>query len=272
MRYIGSKVLLLDNIKKVIDENVPHENRVKTFCDIFSGTAAVARYFKKYYRIISNDIIYFSFVLQMATIHNNQKPSFEKLKSLGIEDPIIYLESANVYSTGYTDADFFIYQNYSPNDNNDRMYFTPDNAKRIDFIRLTIEKWYKEELINEDEYYYLIMALIEGIPYVSNITGTYGAYLKHWDKRALKDFKMIDIDVENNNQNNQCFNMAGNELIKKISGDILYIDPPYNNRQYMPNYHLLETIAKYDYPKIYGKTGLRPYEKKNLITVLQKSK
>ena len=67
MRYIGCKTLLLDNIKAVIDENTIG---VETFCDIFSGTATVARYFKKWYKIISNDNLYFSYVLQKGTIAN----------------------------------------------------------------------------------------------------------------------------------------------------------------------------------------------------------
>jgi len=260
MRFIGSKGLLLDKIKKIIDENINFNNNVPVFCDIFSGTATVARNFKKDYKIISNDMIYFSYVLQMATIHNNKRLKFKKLDDYGIKNPFKYLENTDIYSTGFNDSDFFIYQNYSPNDKNERMYFTSENAKRIDFIRLTIEKWNAQNLIDEDEYYYLIMSLIEGVPYVSNITGTYGAYLKHWDKRAFKNFKMIDIEVEDNGQSNKCFNIDGNKLIDEISGDVLYIDPPYNNRQYIPNYHLLETVAKYDYPNIYGKTGLRPYK------------
>ena len=145
------------------------------------------------------------------------------------------------------------------------MYLTPENAKRIDYIRTTIEKWKKENLIKENEYFYLLATLIEGVPFVSNITGTYGAYLKDWDKRAFKKFEMIRLNVVNNNEENECYREDANELIKKVSGDILYIDPPYNSRQYLPNYHLLETIARYDEPKINGKTGIRTYteEKSN---------
>ena len=62
-----------------------------------------------------------------------------------------------------------------------------------------------------------------------------------------------------NKKENFCFNQNANDLAFSISGDILYIDPPYNHRQYAPNYHLLETIAKYDNPKIKGVTGLRDY-------------
>ena len=115
-------------------------------------------------------------------------------------------------------------------------------------------------LLSDNEYYYLLAGLIEAVPYISNIAGTYGAYLKHWDKRTNKKLELVRIKTIKNSMSNMCFNEDSNELIKKISGDILYIDPPYNSRQYATNYHLLETISRYDNPNIYGKTGLRPYQ------------
>lgn len=257
MRYIGNKTNLLENINQVIKDNCQGDE--KSFCDLFSGTASVARYFKNRYRIISNDLLYFSYILQRATISNNEIPKFEKLKKeLKIENILDYLETVDIKDKKYKS---FIYDNYSPNKKCERMYLTPENAKRIDFIRNTIEEWKKEKLINENEYFYLLASLIEGVPFVSNITGTYGAYLKTWDKRAFKKFEMIRINVINNYESNECYREDANELIKKISGDILYIDPPYNSRQYLPNYHLLETIARYDEPEINGKTGIRTYDK-----------
>lgn len=257
MRYIGNKTNLLNNINQVIKENC--DGNEKVFCDLFSGTSSVARYFKNRYKIISNDILYFSYVLQKATISNNEVPHFENLKNkLNIKNVLDYLETANIKGKKYNK---FIYNNYSPNNNCERMYLTAENAERIDYIRNTIEKWKKEKFINESEYFYLLAALIEGIPFVSNITGTYGAYLKNWDNRALKKFEMIRLNVINNYEENECYQEDANELIKKINGDILYIDPPYNSRQYLPNYHLIETIARYDNPEINGKTGIRTYTK-----------
>lgn len=261
MRYIGNKTNLLNNIKQVIEENCSGNEEV--FCDLFSGTSSVARFFKNKYKIISNDILYFSYVLQKATISNNEIPNFEKLRNkLKVENILDYLETTEI---DMKNIKTFIYDNYSPNDNCERMYLTPENAKRIDYIRTNIEQWKKGELISENEYYYLLATLIEGVPFISNITGTYGAYLKKWDKRAFKRFEMIRLNVINNYQGNECYREDANELIKKISGDILYIDPPYNSRQYLPNYHLLETIARYDEPNINGKTGIRIYtrEKSN---------
>jgi len=68
------------------------------------------------------------------------------------------------------------------------------------------------------------------------------------------------LAVETNGKNNRCFNEDGVGLLNRIEGDILYIDPPYNSRQYLPNYHVLETAALYDFPSLHGVTGLRNYD------------
>lgn len=258
MRFIGSKALLLNNIAQMIAENTRGRERV--FCDIFSGTGAVARYFKPKYRTISNDLLYFSYAVQKATIENNTVPRFETLKKSGIPDPFAFLEETKPGCVDLDDSRYFITRNYSPNENCRRMYLSPKNAGRIDFIRSTIECWRQSGFLSENEYYYLLAGLIEGVPFVSNITGTYGAYLKKWDKRACKDFKMMRLEVTDNGCQNACFHQDANRLISDVEGDILYIDPPYNSRQYVPNYHLLETIARYDCPEISGVTGMRPYE------------
>lgn len=257
MRFIGSKVQLLENIKTVIDENINDESSI--FCDLFSGTSAVARYFKQYYSILSNDMMHFSYVLQKATIENNKMPEFKGLLNLGIDNPLDYLSNVPLKNI---DERYFFTQNYAPSDKCERMYLSENNAKRIDFIRIKIEEWKNNGVITENEYYYLLACLIESVPYISNISGTYGAYLKHWDKRALNKLELENLDVINNNNINKCYNMDANELINHIEGDILYLDPPYNSRQYVPNYHLLETLSLYDNPKIKGVTGLRDYSNK----------
>ncbi|MCL2045966.1 MAG: Dam family site-specific DNA-(adenine-N6)-methyltransferase [Oscillospiraceae bacterium] len=256
MRFIGGKTQLLGNIEAVINENASGHERI--FCDIFSGTGSVAKYFKPKYEIHSNDFLHFSYVIQKATVENNHKPAYLKLSEIGITDPLRYLEEADVSANEC--SSFFITDNYAPNENSNRMYITKSNAMRIDYIRSTIEAWYISELINEVEYYHLLASLIEGVPYVSNIAGTYGAYLKQWDKRAYKTFEMARLEVFDNGHNNKSYNSDANKLIREIEGDILYIDPPYNSRQYAPNYHLLETISRYDNPEIRGVTGMRPYD------------
>ena len=256
MRYIGSKKLLLGDIERVIDENV---SSAQTFCDIFSGTICVGNYFKKKYKVITNDLLYFSYCIQKAVIENNSIPTFDKLEL----NPIEYFNNLTLNDLENLPSDKrFCFNNFSPSGG--RMYLSEKNALKIDFIRNKIEDFKNKKLINENEYFYLIAVLIEAIPFVSNISGTYGAYNKFWDKRSLNDLILKNIEVFDNKQENNAYNTDGNELIKEISGDILYIDPPYNKRQYSSNYHLLETIAKYDFPTLKGVTGLRENETKSV--------
>lgn len=251
MRYIGSKANLLRIIENFISQNI--RTKQESFCDIFSGTGVVARYFKPQFEIISNDTLFFSYIIQKSLVENNEMPAFAKLRT-SIADPFDYLENAALHSVNK-----FVEENYSPSGKAGRMYFTSENARRIDFIRTTIEQWKNENKLTEAEYYYLLASLIEAVPSVSNITGTYGAYLKSWDKRAYKKLELPQFDVHNNNRSNKAYNEDAFDLEKHVSGDILYIDPPYNSRQYASNYHVLETIARYDSPEITGVTGIRPY-------------
>jgi len=253
MRYIGSKQNLLNDLDEAIR---PYTANASSFCDIFSGTACVARHFKKDFKIISNDLLYFSYVIQRATIRNQSIPEFTVLKKHISKDPFVHLLDLDHKSYTFREEPF-IFKHYSPNSQSERSYLSNDNALRIDMFRHTINDWQKNGLLQEGEFFYLLAGIIEAVPWVSNIAGTYGAFLKHWDKRALKTIAPVKYPVTDNKKENSCYNENANELIKSIDGDILYLDPPYNGRQYISNYHLLETVARYDNPIISGVTGIR---------------
>ena len=253
MRFIGCKTLLLDRIKEIIDRRAP---KAKTFCDIFSGTATVARYFKQWYEVTSNDLLFFSYVLQKGTVETDTSPDFNGLKCIGIDDPIDYFNNLTDDNLESLPRERRFFQNtYAPTGG--RMYLNDKNALRIDYARNTVEDWKNTKRITDSEYYYLVASIIEGIPFVSNISGTYGAFHKKWERRSYKKFELFRLRITTNNKNNRCYNEDGVNLVKKISGDILYIDPPYNARQYLPNYHVLETAAKYDFPEVKGVTAQR---------------
>jgi adenine-specific DNA-methyltransferase len=124
---------------------------------------------------------------------------------------------------------------------------------------MKIEEWKKANLINDSEYFILLACLIETIGFYSNVAGVYAAFQKQWDPRALKPLELRAIEIVNNNLENKVYYANSMDLIDEIDVDILYLDPPYNERQYAPNYHILETIAKYDNPIIRGVTGMRDY-------------
>ena len=260
MRYIGSKILLLENIRDLVAQKAPD---AKSFCDIFSGTACVGRFFKQWYQVFSNDLLYFSYCLQRGTIENDSVPEFKLLQStLGIGDPIDYINNLPIEEKERLPKEKRLFQNnFSPIGG--RMYVQDINALRIDFARNTIDNWMAAKLINDDEYFYLLAACIEGIPFVSNISGTYGAFHKQWEVRTFKKFEVQHLPVNSNGKYNKCYREDGIDLVTKISGDVLYIDPPYNERQYLPNYHVLETAARYDFPQLTGKTGMRENDAKS---------
>ncbi|WP_334330161.1 Dam family site-specific DNA-(adenine-N6)-methyltransferase [Companilactobacillus sp. HBUAS59699] len=254
MRFIGSKARLLEQIDELLTKHL--DGSEKNFADIFSGSNVVSEYFKSRYSIITNDLLYFSYVLSRGEIVLNSQPDFTGLFKLGIHNPFDYF---NQYDVSNYKGDF-ITKNYSEAGKDKRMYFTIANAKRIDFVRTTIQKWRDDNDITDNEYFYLLACLIEAVPYISNTTGTYGAYLKNFnDKRASKPLKLQPQKIHNNKKQNHAYNEDANELVRKIHGDIVYIDTPYNIRQYGSNYHLLETIARFDDPKIHGVSGVRDY-------------
>ena len=266
MKYIGNKQRLLNFIDNVvINEGLPTRG---TFIDVFAGTTSVAKYFKKKgYRLITNDFMTYSYVFQNAYIKNNQYPTFTKLiKSEKIvANPKIFKTKTDAlnlviqYLNNLSGKEGFIFKNYAPVGQFGRQFFSNENAKKIDAIRDKIENWKQGNLINENEYYILLSSLIDAADFVANMSGTYGAYLKIWRSMALKSFTMLAPQLIETNLNHKVYKQDSNELIKKIKGDILYIDPPYNFRQYASNFHILETLACWDNPKVYGKTGLRPY-------------
>jgi len=241
MNYIGSKYKLSNWIKEEINKKIEVKNKV--FCDIFAGTGIIGRVFKRdVKKVIANDIEYYAYVLNRNYI-GNHKDLKEKLKV------IEYLNNLPLRDDG------FIYNNYcSPAD---RLYFSDENGKKIDSVRMEIEK-FKED---EDLYYFLLASLIESADKVANTASVYGAFLKKLKKSAQKELVLKPAIYEENDNEHLVFRDDANNIIKNIKGDILYLDPPYNSRQYGANYHLLNTIAEYQEFKPKGKTGLREYYK-----------
>jgi len=239
MNYIGSKYKLSTWIKEEITKRIKPE----IFCDLFAGTGIIGRVFKKNVKkVISNDIEYYAYVLNRNYI-GNHKNLKEKL------EVIEYLNNLSLRDDG------FIYNNYCSPAN--RLYFSDYNGQKIDTIRMEIEK-FKDD---EDLYYFLLASLIESSDKVANTASVYGAFLKKLKKSAKKEMVLEPAIYEENDNEHLVLQKDANEVIKQIEGDILYLDPPYNSRQYGANYHLLNTIAEYEKFEPKGKTGLRDYFK-----------
>ncbi|AFM03237.1 adenine-specific DNA methylase [Bernardetia litoralis DSM 6794] len=269
MNYIGSKLRLSDWIIETITEKYNNLNPSKpfsqiTFAELFAGTGIISRKLKpSVNQIIANDLEPYSSVLLKNYIENT--------KAIPNERIVFLMEELNNLSIK-EQTKGFIYQNYCQGSGSERLYFSDDNGKKIDVIRQKLEEWKSgrgfdshqlhNAKITDSEYYFLLASLLESADKVANTASVYGAFLKQLKKSAQKNLVLSPAHFPHTeNQENKIFREDANTLIKKIKGDILYLDPPYNARQYGANYHLLNTIALYDDFEPKGKTGLREYER-----------
>lgn len=261
MNYIGSKFKLLDFLETSIKSVIGDEPM--SFCDAFAGTGVVGAHFKKKgYKVIANDLQYYSYILIRHFIQNNSDLSFNSLSSeIEVKDGKTLQESVFDYLNSIKLSEGFIYKNYTEegtkNSEFQRKYFSGENGKICDTIRQKIEEWKDLNKIGENEYFYLLACLIEATDKKANTASVYGAFLKKLKKTAQEKIVIKPLDVIKNDKENIVFNENINNLLQNIETDILYLDPPYNSRVYGDNYHILETIARYDNPQIKGKTGNR---------------
>ena len=208
----------------------------------------------------------FSYSLAKTYIELNAIPKFTSIGThLGIKE--CNAEKIIEYLNNLSEKEGFIFKNYCPSGEKDRRFFSDENGRKIDAIRIKIQEWKELFVINENEFHFLITALLESVNLVSNIAGTYGAFLKEWDNRALKPIKLSLPKIIYSRRKNLAFKQDSNDLIKEIRNiDILYLDPPYNNRQYSSNYFLLDLIARgwfeQEQPMPIGATGIINYRDK----------
>lgn len=246
-KYIGSKYRLLHFLEKIIVSKVKN---IKTFVDGFSGTGVVAHHFRKFSKkVIANDILYSNFIINKTFLCSHKK-------DVNLKKVIELLSVLNTLSPkkGYA------FDHYGGR------YFTEENAGMIDAIREEIDNLYRMNDCTEQERNLLITSLLFAADKAANTVGQYDAFLKHigkdsYDKTGIHHidsnvYKKIQLQLPelNLDSNNEVYNEDVNKLLEKIDGTVLYLDPPYNNRQYIDNYHVLENIARWDKPPLYGKT------------------
>lgn len=231
-RYLGSKYKLIPLIKKIIKKEC---EPFTTFADIFAGTGVVADAFNSANtKIIVNDILYSNYIVYHAFFSDE---SYDKIKVKQLINQLnnIKPQNDNYFSVNFGDT-----------------YFSYENALKIGEIRETIEDWANNNIINFREKSILIMSLIYAMDKVANTCGHYDAFRKTIDSGATPIQLLMPYIKDEANKNNEIFRNDANLLVREIKADIIYIDTPYNSRQYSDSYHLLENVAKWEKPEVTG--------------------
>ena len=236
-RYIGNKNKLLNWISDLIDAHTEGNS----FFDVFAGTGVVSKeMLGKYDSFIMNDFLFSNNIIYKAFFSND---SFDSNKLLSRQ------KEFNRIITNKEDDDYF-------SDNFGGKFFSVHDAKVIGEIRTRIEK---DKSLTEKERAILIASLIYSSDKIANTVGHYDAYRKKVQIADRFKFELVN-PLDTSSKDIQIFREDSNELVRKISGDVAFIDPPYNSRQYSRFYHVLEGIAKWDKPELGGVAMKPPVE------------
>ena len=228
-RCLGNKYKLLPFITKVVDKEC---SDIQSIADIFAGTGAVSSAFTDKI-IITNDLMYSNYICNYAWFGS------ETYNQQTIIDYVVHYNSLVKLKDNYM------------TDNFADTYFSRDDCAKIGYIREDIEKNYKKKNINDRERAILITSLLYAMDKIAKTCGHYDAYRKgaEFDKPLEL---LVPLAERHNNPNNRCYNEDANNLVGSINADLVYIDPPYNSRQYCDAYHLLENVARWEKPEVFG--------------------
>jgi len=299
MRLIGNKKKLVAEIDDVLARRGIVGG---TLIDIFAGTSSVGCHFKRRgFRVVSNDLMSSCYAQAVARVEVSRCPAFrdfrarnaELLASPGFRDGLVeqgdlfagrdsaegaalarrrrpLVETVRFLNTAVQPYDGLVFRSFCPGGLHGRRYFTDDNGRKIDGILRLLRNHFRDGTFSRAEFYLLLKSLLDAADRVANISGTYGAFLKSWQASAMRRLDLAVPEIVESGQRNRAYCEDGNRLVRRVKGDVLYIDPPYNQRQYAANYHVLEVLARYHETEdleafegsLYGKTGLIPYDAK----------
>lgn len=284
MRYLGNKTALLDQISASA-ARVGFERG--TVCDLFAGSAVVGRYFRAAgNRVLANDLMESSYVFQQVFLELAAPPPFEGVRQhvdLPAPAPASRLPKGSTCVDAWqptlavvqhleaqvAPVSGLLTRQYSPGSGGERRYFTGENAARLDGILGEIAAWSRAGWLQRGEEALLLAAVLNGADRVANISGTYGAYLKKWQTNAEQPVR-LGLPTVADGPLGAAHHGDAFRWLPEVQADLLYLDPPYNHRQYPANYHLMEVIARIPREpdlagfeaSIYGKTGLVPWQGK----------
>ncbi|MDR1975017.1 MAG: DNA adenine methylase [Bacteroidales bacterium] len=228
-RYIGSKAKLTDWIMDLIDSETKNVN---TFADIFAGTASVSNQaILRYNKVIINDILHSNNIIYKGFFEAG-KWNESKLNNI--------ITRYNTLNPDNLEENYF-------SKNFGGKFYEHNIAKTIGYIRQDIED--RKSKLTEKEYSILLATLIYNIDKIANTVGHFDAYIKKPIKPQPLHLRLINAQ---DFDNVEIYREDANKLAKKLKSDLVYIDPPYNSRQYCSAYHLLENLVLWKKPELKG--------------------
>ncbi len=246
-KYIGSKYHLLDFIAGVVSERAPE---ARSLGDLFCGSGVVAHHFAaKGMDVVAADMLYHNWVA--AACFLGIRPG---------EVDWTRVERLLQVLNDLPPEEGYCYREYGGT------YFTPHNAGRIDAVREHIAAWERQGYISLAERNVLLTSLLYAADKVANTCGQYDAYLKHLGAEPYGPdgthrvdamvYKPLTLGLPQavESWRSRVIHGDADRLVGEVEVDVLYLDPPYNTRQYVDNYHVLENIALWQKPPLYGKT------------------
>jgi len=248
-RYIGGKSRILKNIEECIGR---YNLGGFSFADIFGGTGVVAdTFYLGGHDVIVNDTLYSNYVAYQTWM------SGAEYNEAVIKE---YLQAYNAIDATALDSNYFsdIFAN---------KYYALGDAKKIGYIREDLEK--NKDKINKQEYYIILTSLLYAADRIANTCGHYESFLNTAPQE--QGIKLIEPEINKVKQKSQIYCMDANKLVEKIKADVFYIDPPYNARQYVNFYHVLENLARWEKPTELEGNSMK-FKRNNLKSAYSRSK
>lgn len=231
LNYLGSKKTLFPTLDKVFAKFVTKDT---LFGDYFAGTGTVAYLVSKRYGcpVVSNDLQYYAYVINRARLSRYSRTDAAAISKL-LQDLNALPPSAG-----------FIARHYAPPARN---CFTRANACKIDAMRAHLEKL--RATLPEKVYFCALAKILVAADKVANTASVYVAYLKRFKASARRPIALTPFSPNGIRATNRVYNKDALALAKMpVTPHVVYLDPPYNHRQYAHYYHVLDTIAKQDAP------------------------
>ena len=229
-RYLGNKYKLLDWIREKIDKNCTNVN---SFFDVFSGTGSVASAFIDK-RLVVCDMMKSNYYAALCWF---SPESIDRGKLAAILEEYNYFDAKN--------EDNYMSRNFS------NTYFDKATCQKIGYIRNDIENKLACGIVNTREHACIVTSLIYAMDRISHTCGHYDSFIRDGKYKGILKLRM----PENNyplNIDNHIYCANSNDIANLEEVDVAYLDPPYNSRQYCDAYHLLENVALWEKPEVFG--------------------